>query len=201
MKKIILVFIVSISSFIPAISQESLWTEADRNYLMENLIRSRDELQKEIQSLTEKQWEFKESPDRWSIAEVVEHISLWELLFQHEISNSLKAGENPERTTTAHPDSYFLNFIMEEKPHVSAEYTVPFTYTVPMGLNSLKSNTAWFLKLRDESISYVKSSKDNLRLYFNSYGNVHQIYIYAFGHTDRHLRQIKKIKQHSNYPK
>jgi hypothetical protein len=70
-----------------------------------------------------------------------------------------------------------------------------------MGLNELKHNEAWLVKMRNESIDYIKTTKDDLRLYFNSYGSIHQLFIYVFGHMDRHLRQIKKVKQHTNYPK
>ena len=179
------------------------WTASDRQYLLENLIRSRDELQQEIKGLTKKQWSFKESPDRWSINEVVEHIATYELVFDYDIKNSLagkpKASYNPE----VKPDSYFLDFIMEEKPHVTTDYTKPFTFSVPMGTNSLENNTAWFLKLRNESIEFIKSTQENLRLYYRGAGNtnLHQLYIYVFGHADRHLRQIRNIKQHPNFPK
>ncbi|HLK97593.1 MAG TPA: hypothetical protein VK364_07475, partial [Hymenobacter sp.] len=46
------------------------WTEADRSYTVDNLKRTRDELTRETQNLTNAQWHFHESPDRWSIAEV-----------------------------------------------------------------------------------------------------------------------------------
>ena len=54
-----------------------VWTDTDRRYLLDNLARSRDELIKETKGLTDKQWNFKESPDRWSIKEVTEHICIW----------------------------------------------------------------------------------------------------------------------------
>lgn len=177
------------------------WTEADRKYLLENLIRSRDEMNKETQGLTTAQYNFKESNDRWSINQVVEHIGYWEMLLDHEIANSLETGQQPDRMKTARHDSTFMNFIMQHKPHYSLEYTKPFSYTIPMGLNELKNNQAWLLKMRNESIEYVTIAKDDLRVYFNSYGSIHQLYIYVFGHMDRHVRQIKKIKQHANYPK
>ncbi|HEY5823515.1 MAG TPA: DinB family protein [Cyclobacteriaceae bacterium] len=158
---------------------------------------------KRNESTSEKQWKFKESPDRWSINEIVEHIAIWELLLDHQISRSLSAGSHPEFAKSARTDSIYLGFIMEEKPHISIEYTKPFTYTLPMGLNDLKNNVAWFLKMRNESVEYVKSTKDDLRAYFQKEGTpaVHQTYITLFGHTDRHLKQIRKVKQHPNYPK
>jgi len=179
------------------------WTEDDRKYLLENLIRSRDELLKETDGLSKKQWEFKESADRWSINQVVEHLAIFELIFDREIGRALGGKPQPEFNKDVKPDSFYTNFIMEETPHVTVEYTKPFTYSVPLGLNDIKSNLAWFVKMRNESVEYLKTTKEDLRLYYRNAGiaNLHQTYIYVFGHVDRHLRQIKKVKQHPNYPK
>ena len=185
------------------VSSQKLWTDTDRKYLVDNLQRTRDALTKETENLTEAQWNFKESADRWSIKQVVEHIDMWELLLMHEVSKALFAGPQLELAKTAKPDSIYVGFILEEKPHVSTEYTKPFTYTLPMGLNDGKTNVAWFLKMRDESIAYLKKATEDLRTYYLKPGrpNIHQVYITIFGHTERHLRQVRKIKANSNYPK
>ncbi|MFZ1808391.1 MAG: DinB family protein, partial [Cyclobacteriaceae bacterium] len=60
-------------------SKVPVWTEADRKYLLDNLIRSKEELIAATRNLTTAQWNFKESPDRWSINQIIEHICLWEL--------------------------------------------------------------------------------------------------------------------------
>ena len=72
-----------------------------------------------------------------------------------------------------------------------------------MGLNDGKTNVAWFLKMREESIAYLKTATEDLRTYYLKPGrpNIHQVYITIFGHTERHLRQVRKIKANSNYPK
>jgi DinB superfamily len=182
---------------------QKLWTETDRKYLVDNLTRTRNEIIKETQNLSEQQWNFKESPERWSINEVVEHLAIWELLLDREVSQALVAGLQPELAKNAKTDSSILAFLMEDKPHITTEYTKPFTFTVPTGLNQGKNNLAWFLKMRNESIEYLDSTTQDLRCYFlrAGRGNVHQVYITIFGHTDRHLKQIKKIKANVNYPK
>jgi hypothetical protein len=185
------------------LAQETkLWTEADRKYLLDNLIRSRDELICETKNLSPAQWNFKESGERWSINEIVEHIATWELLLDHEISRGLTAGPQPQLSKMAKPDSEYVAFIMEEKPHVSNEYTKPFTFTIPMGLNEGKNNLTWFLKMRNESIDFITNTTKDLRVYFLKPGRgcTHQVYITLFGHADRHLRQIRKVKQHPSYP-
>ncbi|PSR52369.1 DinB family protein [Adhaeribacter arboris] len=207
MKTILKIFLsvlaFNLLTFSASAQQIAPWSEADRKYLLDNLARSRDLLVKETTNLTPEQWKFKESPDRWSINEVVEHIALWELLFDREVSQALAAGPQPELAKAAKPDSVILSFIREEKPHVTTEYTKPFTFSVPTGLYEGKDNVAAFLKRRNESMAYLKTALEDLRQYFLKPGrpNIHQVYINVFGHTDRHLRQIRKIKQHLNYPK
>jgi hypothetical protein len=132
---------------------------------------------------------------------VVEHLARYEMIFDNEISMSLMRGKQPELAKNCKPDSTFFNFIMEYKKHNTLEFIKPFSFAMPMGLNTNEANLAWFLKMRNESIEFVKDTKEDLRAYFNDWGNIHQIYIYTFGHIDRQLRQIKKIKQHTNYPK
>ncbi len=179
------------------------WSEVDRHYLVDNLARTRDFIIEETRNLSPSQWVFKEAPDRWSINQVVEHLGIWELLFDREISMSLSAGPQPELAKIAKPDSTYLNFLLEEKVHITTDFTKPFTYTVPLGLNDGKSNVTRLVKMRDECIAYVGTTHEDLRLFFQraGRGNIHQVCINIFGHTDRHLRQIRKIKQHKNYPK
>lgn len=202
-KNITALFISCCLTFYGYAQEVNHWTENDRKYLLENLIRSKELLVEETKNLSKEQWSFKESPDRWSINQVVEHIVIWEMLLDHEISRALRDGIKPDLAKTASPDSVFVNFIMEEKVHVTTDYTKPFTYTVPMGLNEGKNNVAAFLKLRNESITYLETAKEDLRSYNLKPGspNIHQRYITLFGHCDRHLRQIRKIKQHTGYPK
>lgn len=202
MRHLILILILC-SAFFTTGAQTNNWTENDRKYLLDNLTRSRDNLVKHVDKLTEKQWRFKESSDRWSINEVVEHVATYELLFQRLVSQSLASKPQPELIKSSQPDSTYFNFIMELKPHYSLDYTKPFTFTIPMGLNDGVNNLKWFLKLRNESIDYLNTTKDDLRIYYLTPDrpNVHQIYIWAFGHVDRAIRQIEKIKDHPNYPK
>ncbi|HEX2536170.1 MAG TPA: DinB family protein [Chitinophagaceae bacterium] len=203
MKSIVWIGLLLFAALTGAAQQQKHWTEADRNYLLEHLTRSRDEVLRETGSLTEAQWNFKESDGRWSIREVVEHIALWELLFQREISQAYKSGPQPELLAGARPDSAVLGFLQEEKPHVSVEYTKPFTFSLPMGLNPGASYIAWFTKMRNESLQYVGTATEDLRVYFlkPGRGSIHQLFLSTFGHTDRHLRQIRKIKQHPKYPR
>ena len=180
------------------------WSDVDRKYLLDNLSRSRDSIISETKDLSQAQWNFKESPERWSVNQVVEHLAIWELLLQREISQALAAGARPElNDDKKRTDTSIVQFLMEENQHITTNYTKPFTYTVPMGINQGEHNLSWFLKLRNESIGFADSTTTNLRAYFlrQGRGNVHQVLITIFAHTDRHLRQIRRVKSDPRYPK
>lgn len=177
------------------------WTEADRKYLLDNLIRGKEEIMEETKNLTKEQWNFKERPDRWSINQIVEHICLWELIQTHEISRALQIGPFPDFNQYA-PDSLYKIDTKAINKNITTDFTKPFTYGVPLGNNEGKSTLTWFTTLRNESIDYLKNETKNIREYYIYFGpNIHQQYIMIFGHTFRHLTQIRKVKEHPNYPK
>ena len=179
-----------------------VWTESDRKYLLNNLIRSKEEITAETKNLTTKQWNFKESPDRWSISQIVEHICLWELIQMNAISTALQMGPLPDFTHYL-PDSLFINQDPKRlKKNITTEYTKPFSYSVPLGNNEGKNNVIWLTTLRNESIEYLKNETRNIRVHYICFGpNIHQQYMMIFQHTFRHLGQIKDVKTHPNYPK
>lgn len=184
-------------------SKVPVWTESDRKYLLDNLIRSKQEILEETKNLTREQWSFKESPDRWNINQIVEHIALWELLFMNQISRAL--AREPDPSFTHYPsDSVFMDQDPQGlKRNNAMEYTKPFSFAVPLGNNEGKNNVIWLTTMRNESIGYLTTETRNIRLQYD-YGsgvNVHHYYIMIFSHTDRHLRQLRKVKAHPNYPK
>src|SRR6185369_13656402 len=87
---VLLCFISSEGQTNSSPSKAPIWTEADRKFLLDNLVRSKQELIDETKGLTEKQWNFKESPDRWSINQIVEHLCIWHLIAINDISTALQ---------------------------------------------------------------------------------------------------------------
>ncbi len=178
---------------------QKLWTETDRQYTLDNLRRTRDELVRETEKLTPAQWAFHESADRWSIGQVVEHLALWEIIWAREVGVSINNKPTPELNQTSQPDSHYAEYIMELSPHQSPDFSRP------SGFITGKNNLTFFLKLREQAIGFVETTTADMRAYFDRTGtdtprNMHQVYIFQWGHVDRHLRQIRNIKQHPNYP-
>ncbi len=75
---------------------------AEREAALKSLQATHDAFLKSIAGLSEKQWRFKPAPDRWSVAEVSEHIAVSEStifgLVQKQIMTSpADAGANEPR--------------------------------------------------------------------------------------------------------
>ncbi|RYG50269.1 MAG: DinB family protein, partial [Chitinophagaceae bacterium] len=158
-----LIFTAVYACLLATFTYAQTWTENDRAYILQDLKKTRDLLTSETKNLAPAQWDFKESPDRWSIRQIVEHINTWELLMTHEISRALSAGPQPALSAGVQPDSIYAGFILEEKAHITTDYTKPFTYSVPMGLIEGKTSMAIFLKMREESIQFIATTKADLR--------------------------------------
>jgi len=200
MKLLLLVLLLLLTA--PVINAQRLWTKADQRYTVENLRRTRDALTREVENLTDAQWHFRESPGRWSIAEVVEHLGTWEIAFAREIGEGIRNAPRPDLVpgNATDPDKYFREYIMEDKPHTAPDFARP------TGLLRGKDNLTFFQKKRDLAIGFADTTQTDMRLYYGRTGskfprNMHQVYIYQWGHVDRHLRQIQQVKQHAGYPK
>jgi len=172
----------------------------DVKEVLSQLTRTRDALKSETDNLTSAQWNFKETPERWSIAEVVEHLGNWELLWARELAMITLNKPNPELRLTCKPDRYYHEFIMEDKLHNASNISKP------NGFIKEKDTIVWFTKLRYDNIKSAEGIKVNMRDQFEMTAlenprNMYNVYIYMWGHVDRHIKQIQKVKVHVNYPK
>lgn len=182
------------------LAQDTTWTKADKQNLVMEYKRTQKEVIEETQHLTKAQWNFKDKPGSWSIGQVLEHLYMWELITQRDTRGAIWNGINMEDVTKLlEDDSTATNWIYEDKPHTSPDYTIP-TGFIPDQIN-LKL----FSSKCDELINEIEQSDLNFRLYIrkipNYNKNLVQLHMIHYGHVDRHLRQIRRIKSHPLFPK
>ncbi|NBB19406.1 DinB family protein [Runella sp. CRIBMP] len=203
MKKLFLILIL-FSEICPIWAQETApqksWTEADRRALVNQYKRTKAEINQETSTLTSAQWNFKEGPDKWTIGQVLEHLNMWSLLTQFDGRSATYFGERPDLAAVCKSDSVNTSFIYETNPHTSPDFTIP------TGLIKDENNLKIFNGKYDEIIGAIEKSKLNYRMIVRegkdgNHRDLAQIYIIHYGHVDRHLRQIRRIKTHPNYPK
>lgn len=178
-----------------------IWTEENRKYLLDNLERTKTAIIAETKNLTPAQWAFKEAPDKWSIGQVLEHLGLYERIFEQEAGIMLSSTPEPELNLTAKPDSVYLNWMDDPNPHTAERNAEP------LGLMKGEDNLKFFLFGRESIIQFVKGTSYDLKAYYTFRGgdekrrSIHALMVVHFGHTDRHLRQIRRIKSNADFPK
>ncbi len=188
------------------------WTEADQQLIISELNRTTNELKTAIENVTEDQWNFREDRSRWSIAEIVEHLEMQNQLHYREISVISKAPQSLQfRTITEGMDAYFSNY-STDTTRGKAQW-----FLEPSGKYcSLKDGEAAFFKARSELTLLIGQTDIDFRKLFTfrvtvegkeitdikigQVRDLHQLLLTGIAHTDRHLNQIRKIKQHRDYP-
>jgi len=182
-------------------NQPQIWTEKNRQFLLENLERTRNEVTKETENLSLEQWHFKENDTSWSIAQVVEHLGIYERTFLSESSVIRQGKLEPELSVNARTDSLYLAWMNEPQSHIANKIHIP------LELMKGKDNLTFFLYGRNLIVEFIRTTKDDLKAYYTFRSgdekrrSLHALFVVHFGHTDRHLRQIRRIKQHRNFPK
>ena len=72
-------------------------TPEERAFALQQFQTTRDNFLKSIAGLSEKQWTFKSAPDRWSVAEVAEHITVAESTIFGLVQKMMQSPAAPEK--------------------------------------------------------------------------------------------------------
>ncbi|MGZ5255678.1 MAG: DinB family protein [Flavitalea sp.] len=177
------------------------WTKSDRKFLVDNLERTKLEVFNETKNLTPDQWSFKEDSTTWTIGQVLEHLGLYERIFAQEADIMLSSKPDPLLDSLSLPDTSYINWMNDASPH-KAEWNAE-----PLGFMSGSDNLTFFLFGRNHIINFINNTTFDLKAHYTfRWGNeqrrsIHALMIVHFAHTDRHLKQIKRIKQSLSFPK
>lgn len=189
------------------------WTEEDRKLLTSELNRTSHELQVEIEHLTDDQWNFRENANLWSIAEIVEHLEIQNLLHYREISVTSKSPQYLQFRSITEGQDFFFSKYSTDTIRSKAQW-----FLEPLGRYcSTKDGQAAFYKARNELTLLVEQTEIDFRKQFTfrttvegkkvqdikigQVRDLHQLLLTGIAHTDRHLNQIRKIKLRHDYPK
>ena len=189
--------VVALALVLPAAAQDA---KADRQKAAAYLEETRAKFLKSIEGLTEAQWKFKASPDRWSIAEVAEHIALSEETILGMIQNKIVAAPAPAGPGIS--DEKLIAGVTDRTQKATAPEMLKPVNKWPTRAALVKD----FSAARDNTIAWLKSTKEDLRAHaapHPAFGplDAHQWVLLVAGHSARHTAQIEEVKTQSGYPK
>nr|WP_299384776.1 DinB family protein [Allomuricauda sp.] len=188
------------------------WSIADRKLLVRELTRTTEELYNEVWHLAEEQYQFRENDSLWSIKDILEHLEMQNQLHFRELRVVMNSPEMSEYTViTRGQDQYFTKYSTDTTKSKAQWFMEPRNRysTIQDGWNA-------FHIARKELLLLVASTELDLRQHFTfrvptsriavedlkigQVRDLHQLVLTGIAHTDRHIAQIKKIKEHPDYP-
>jgi hypothetical protein len=178
-------------------------TAADRQALIAQLERTEKLFLGSIQGLSEAQWNWKPAPDRWSVAEVAEHITLSEGLLRGMITDQVMKTPAPADllAKTQGKDALVLKAITDRSKKAQAPEQLVPKHTFA---NEAATVTA-FKASRAQTLALAKDASRDLRSYaMNNMAlnelDAYQWVLFLSAHTERHTKQIEEVKATAGFP-
>jgi hypothetical protein len=176
-------------------------TPAEKDKALAYLESTKQDVLDATKNLSPAQWNFKAAPDRWSIAECMEHIAAAEDYIRGMVeSGVMKAPAVPGRDIAA-IDAGIIANVPERKNKVQAPEAIKPTNRFGSPQASLdhfvesRATTENFLKtttgLRDHAADSPTGQK----------WDAYEFILLIAAHSERHTNQIKEVKADPNYPK
>jgi hypothetical protein len=179
-------------------------TPEERESALKSFQTTRDNFLKSIAGLSQKQWTFKPAPDRWSVAEVAEHITVSESslsgLVEQKVMMSPAAPEKREQVKGKD------ELILQRVPDRSHKAQAP-EFLRPTGRWATEADlTKAFEESRKATTDYIRTTNDDLRDHFFDhpvFGTLdgYQWLLLISSHSARHTAQIEEVKADPNFPK
>jgi len=179
-------------------------TPAERELALKSFQATRDNFLKSIAGLSPKQWAFKPAPDRWSVAEVAEHIAVSESsLFELVQTRVMQSPAAPEKREQVKGKD---EMVLERIPDRTHKAQAP-EFLRPTGRWATEADlTKAFEASRKATMDYIRTTNDDLRDHFFDHpvlGTLdgYQWLLLISAHSARHTAQIEEVKADPNFPK
>jgi hypothetical protein len=177
----------------------------DMKFLENYLKQTKQDFLKSIKGLSEAQWKFKAAPDRWSIAEAAEHITLSEEFISGNIKEKVMKAPAPtaEQKAKLHGMEEKLIAMVTDR---SKKFQAPEPLKPTNKFANAKEVEKAFKEKRDANMKWAKSipeSELHAHVAPAPTGDIdaYQWLLFMAAHTKRHTLQIEEVKADANYPK
>jgi hypothetical protein len=176
-------------------------TPAEKDKALQYLESTKKDVLDATKGLSPAQWNFKSAPDRWSIAECMEHIAAAEDFIRDNIADGvMKAPPAPGRDV-AQIDAAIIENVPERKTKVQAPDAIKPTNR----FGSPQGSIDHFVESRAKTEDFLKSTS-GLRDHaadspVGTKWDGYEFILLIAAHSERHTNQIKEVKADPNYPK
>ena len=178
-------------------------SEADRARLVSELQRTETQFLASLNDVSDEQWTWKAAPDRWSIAEVAEHIGISEGtilgLVRTKIMSAPASAEMLAKTQGKDAA------VLQNVPDRSRKAQAPEMLHPKGTWATREALAADFSKARAATIAFARDASQDLRAFAAPHpllGDLdgYQWTLLVSAHTERHINQIEEVKADPGFP-
>ena len=174
-------------------------SQTERDFALRTLQDTKRHFLETVEGLSDRQWNFKPGPDRWSIGEIAEHLTLTEERLFKDVLDSLQRNDTDPGSRKP-TDEAVMNFMTDRTIKANAP-----AYLQPSHAVSRKALISRFTARRDRTIVYIQKTKDDLRHHYTigplGPMDAYQTIIGMSGHCDKHIAQMRDVKSSPMFPK
>jgi hypothetical protein len=181
-------------------------TDQERGRARLLLMSSQKEFLDDVEKLTDEQWNFKPAPvngrERWSIAQVAEHIMLAEATIFGQVEAAMAKPAEPDWFNLTDKKTLVLLKALPDRSH---QAEAPAVIQPKSNLTRAEIMTR-YKELRAKTIKFADTTDAPLKEHITNnpfFGplNAYQWLIYVPLHNLRHNKQIEEVKTYPGYPK
>lgn len=176
-------------------------TQAEKERALLYLETTKNGVLQATKGLSEAQWSFKAAPDRWSVAQVMEHIAASEDFIRGMVKEKVMAAPGEPGRDLKKIDDAVVAMVPDRSHKAQApEPLVPTNrFGSPDGavkhFVESRATTEDFLKTTTGLRDHAVDSPMGMKL------DGYQFVLFIAAHSERHTKQINEVKADPNFPK
>ena len=176
-------------------------TQSEKDKALQYLETTKKGVLEATKGLSEAQWNFKPAPDRWSVAQVMEHIAAAEDFIRGMLKEKImmapagEAGRDVKKT-----DEGVLAMVPDRTNKIQAPE--PLVPTNRFG--SPEASIKHFVESRATTEDFLKSTtglRDHVADSPMGKLDGYEFVLLIAAHSERHTKQINEVKADPNFPK
>ena len=178
-------------------------SQADKDRALQYLESTKKGVLDATKGLSDAQWNFKPAPDRWSVAELIEHLAAAEDMLRGVAQEQvMKSPAVPIRTAEEIKKGDEIVLTMVPDRSIKRQAPEPLKPTNRFG--SPEAAQKHFLESRATTEEYLKNTP-GLRAHLGDspLGKLdgYEFVLFTAAHSERHTKQMLEVKADPNFPK
>jgi hypothetical protein len=185
-----------------ALASDAKMTETERAKTLKLLAETESEFLNSVDGLTDAQWNYRASPEKWSIAQTAEHIMLSESLVFSAVGGTMQAPVDSDWEAKTGSKAALLEAALPDRGQ-KATAPEPLQPTSKLTHEEIVTR---YKEARAKTIAFTKSTDLALKEHISKHPffgpiNAYDWLIRVPLHNDRHNLQIAEVKMSPGFPK